>query len=200
MNRITQLAIETATSLVGIKETTENRGKEIDEIQRKMGYIGLPYCVIFILYCYQMSCEKLKIKNYLPDTASSQTLFDWAFKNNFVYTNPDLVKPGDIAIWRKYKLRQGHAGLIVSPIMMDNEKMFRTIEANTFNSDYGNQRDGNGIYKRIRYAKKIDFDVDGFYLRGFIDVEKIFNGEISEKEFIDRLINNGDMSIPGFAI
>ena len=165
-----------ANTLVGTKEERPNRGQVIDEIQRSLGFIGLPYCVIFCLYCYKQSFERNNFEFNLLKTASSQTLFEWAKKKEAVYSDPQMIKPGDIAIWRKWKLWQGHAGLITSYLLVHNEKkLFNTIEGNTSNSNYGSQSDGDGIYRRIRYANKLDFSVDGFYLRGFIDVQKIID-------------------------
>lgn len=200
MNSIIKIALETAASFIGTKEESQNRGKIIDQIQQEMGFIGQPYCAIFVLYCFKKACEQLRLKDYLPETASSQTLFQWADNNKFIYNDPELLKPGDIVIWRKFKLWQGHAGLIISPLLDIKEMSFQTIEANTSNSDFGNQREGDGIYKRIRHANKIDFDVDGFYLRGFIDAEKIFSGEMTDDEFVQRLITNNGGPIPQFSI
>lgn len=172
---VIQDAILIANTLVGTKEETQNRGKVIDEIQRELGFISLPYCVIFVLSCYKRACKALSVPFPMIVTASSQTLFEWAKKQEFTYTDPMLIKPGDIAIWRKWNLWSGHAGLITSFLEYNHngQKLFSTIEGNTSNNNYGSQSDGDGIYRRIRYANKIDFDVDGFYLRGFLNLRKI---------------------------
>lgn len=168
-------ALRLAKSLIGIRELKPNRGHVIDEIQRQLGFNGVAYCVLFCLYCYKEACEKNNLDFPFLITASSQSLFEWANKKELIYTDPSLLKPGDIAIWRKFKLWQGHAGLIESHLIRNTNGgySFHTIEGNTSNSNYGNQRDGDGIYRRIRYVNKIDFSVDGFYLRGFIDVKKL---------------------------
>ena len=172
-------AITIADELVGTKEEKPNRGEVIDKIQRELGFLGLPYCVIFVLYCYKMACKRLNHPFLIPITASSQTLFEWAKKQGFAYTDPQLIKPGDIVIWRKWKLWSGHAGLITSSVLMQYDYIsINTIEGNTSNSNFGSQSDGDGIYRRIRGANKIDFSVDGFYLRGFIDCKKILSENI----------------------
>jgi len=184
--KLTNEVIEIASSLVGVREKGQNRGGMIDIIQRKMGYIGLPYCVIFVLYCYTKACELLDLEYLFPATASTQTLYGWAKKQKITYTDPAEIKPGDIVIWRKFKLWKGHAALITSSLLSPfKDKMFSTIEGNTSNSTYGSQRDGDGIYKRLRSAKKLNFEIDNFYIRGFIDVEKLYDNTV----FADNMMN-----------
>lgn len=174
MNELTKTAIAMAGTLLGTKEVPpkSNRGLVIDKIQQYFGLRGQQYCVMFVLYCYIEACNRLKIKFSFPLTASSQTLFEDAKKIGATYTDPKLIKPGDIVIWRKLKLWQGHAGMVISSLF--NDGTFWTIEGNTSNSDYGSQTDGDGIYKRIRKANKINFTLSNFYIRGFIDVDKYF--------------------------
>lgn len=171
---VTKEAILIAESLIGTKEETPNRGKVIDEIQREFNFIGLPYCVIFCLHCYKHACKALSLPYPLIITASSQTLFEWAKKKGFIYTDSQMVKPGDIMIWRKWNLWSGHAGMVTSSILTQDKGIsINTIEGNTSNSNFGSQSDGDGIYRRIRTANKIDFSVDGFYIRGWIDMKKV---------------------------
>lgn len=174
-SRIKYLAVAAAGTLIGTKETPpgSNRGFIIDKIESLFNQRGVQYCVIFVLYCYLEACNSIKVNFPFPFTASSQTLFENAYKLDCIYYDPAKIKEGDIVIWRKFNLWKGHAGLIISPLNKDNT--FVTIEGNTSNTDYGSQRDGDGIYKRIRKANKINFTVSAFYIRGFIDVQKYFN-------------------------
>lgn len=171
---IKELAITIANQLVGTKEfpVNSNRGLVIDKIQSLFNFKGQQYCVIFVLYCYLEACIKLKINFPFPKTASSQSLFEDAKAKGFVYYDPKFIKPGDIVIWRKLKLWQGHAGLITSVLL--NNNTFRTIEGNTSNSNFGSQSDGDGIYKRIRSANKLNFSFSNFYIRGFINSSLYF--------------------------
>lgn len=175
--------IEIAETYVGVKETGSNRGDKIDEIEKMFGLLGQPYCAMFVLYCIAKAYPRADIIK----TASSQTLYAWADKKKFTYSDPKLLSPGDIVIWRKFKLWQGHVGLVTSALKTVNlsvsgqvevvSPQFTTIEGNTANSDFGNQREGDGIYKRIRYAKKLDFAVDNFYLRGFISLTSLLQNK-----------------------
>lgn len=173
--KIRDRAITNALSFIGVKEDPpkSNRGKELDKIQKLFGLSGQQYCVMFVIYCYNLATMSLtNIKTPLPLTASSQTLYEDALKKGATYKDPKLIKPGDIVIWRKFKLWQGHAGFIDSLLLNDNT--FRTVEGNTSNNDFGSQRDGDGIYRRVRKANKINFNLSSFYIRGFIDVSKYY--------------------------
>jgi len=177
MNKIISAAIQNAGDLVGTKEVGNNRGIIIDKIEKEFGLIGQAYCVMFILYCYIQAVKQYSQELLLPKTASSQTLFEYAQKQNLTYQDPTLLKPGDIAIYRKFKLWEGHAALVVSNYLPE-DKTFLTIEGNTSNSNYGSQSDGDGIYKRVRSCRKINFEVGSFYLRGFIDMGKLYKDKV----------------------
>jgi len=168
MTTIPERAIAIASRLAGTKEITPNRSPRIDYLHwyTKLP-AGNPYCVTFLQYCYKKACEEAGLLSPLPLTASSQTLWTEAEKLRCTDTDFRALLPGDIVIWRKYRLWQGHAGLAVS-VYNSYENSFRTIEANTQPDQTGNQREGDGIYDKKRFARKIDFTVDAFYLRGFI--------------------------------
>jgi len=171
---ITQRAIEIAKSFKGARELGQNRGEEIDLIQKEFGFKGVQYCVLFTLYCYKKAIEEAGFPYKLPHTASSQTLYEEARKAGVVSADFDLMVSGDIVIWRKFKLWQGHAAIALStPNPID--KSFLTIEGNTQPDTKGDQRDGGGIYQRFRYAKKADFVMDAFYLRGYIKMAEWMN-------------------------
>jgi len=182
MENVITKALEWAQQLVGTLEVPKdsNRGPVIDDIQKSMGYKGVQYCALFAQYVYKRACLALNIPYPFPSTASSQTLFEWASKAGFAETDFKKLRSGDIIIWRKLKLWQGHVGLVKSVDFASQS--FRTIEGNTSPGEKGSQRDGGGIFERTRYMKKQDFVVDSFYLRAFINVRKVFN--------IDYLDNN----------
>ena len=167
-------ALEWATKFIGTQEVPKdsNRGLIIDDIQKSFGYKGVAYCALFAQYCYKRACTSLNIPFPFSGTASSQTLFEEALKKGWIETDFNKLQSGDIVIWRKLKLWQGHVGIVksVDPVTQS----FITIEGNTSNSDKGSQRDGGGIFQRVRYMKKQDFVVDAFYLRGFISIRKVF--------------------------
>jgi len=169
MEQIIKTALQYAKNFVGTLEEppNSNHGDTIDKLQKAMGYNGVQYCALFAQYIYKLAYNLIPF----PNTASSQTLYQWAEKKKYVSTDFNEMQVGDIVIWRKLKLWQGHVG-VVTDIDFAHQ-MFTTIEGNTSNSDFGDQRDGGGIFQRIRYMRKQDFTVDTFYLRGFIQIRKV---------------------------
>ena len=188
MNDVIKRAIDWAIHFQGTIEVPKNsnRGVVIDDIQKAFGFKGVSYCALFVLYCYKRACAFAGAKYIFPDIgdknyspASSQSLYQWAIKNGCAETDFSKLQAGDIVIWRKFKLWQGHVGIVTS---VDQEhKTFMTMEGNTSNSDFGDQREGGGIYQRLRYMRKADFVTDAFYLRGFINVRKVFPDENTSK-------------------
>jgi hypothetical protein len=171
--------IENAIKYCGVLENPKNsnRGEVIDVIQKEFGFKGIPYCVLFVLYIYKKTLEEFGVELPLLITPSSQTLFNWAKNKGLLETDFSKLGAGDIVIWRKFKLWQGHAGIVIS--VNHSEKSFLTVEGNTSaeniskNSDFVDQREGGGIFRRKRYMRKADFAVDAFYLRGFIPADRI---------------------------
>jgi hypothetical protein len=189
MNKIIMDSLTIAESLIGTKEEGQNRGKVIDKIERLFGMTGQQYCVMFVLYCYMVSSAQNNSKFLLPETASSQTLFECAKKIGLTYTDPNKIKPGDICIFRKYKLWEGHAALINSYLNAD--KTFGTYEGNTYDNDFGSQREGDGIYKRIRKAGSQNFVESSFYIRGFIDIGQLYpDNQVVTPDPVARGIEN----------
>jgi hypothetical protein len=159
-----------AAGAIGERETPpkSNRSALIDRIQQPFGLIGQQYCVMFVLWCYMKTLERLKLRFPFSKTASSQTLYENCKKKGWTTTNFSEVQPGDIMIFRKYHTWTGHAALVV-----DVEKdSVTTIEGNTSNSNFGNQSDGDGIWKRKRPVNLSEFTADDWYIRGFIQVRK----------------------------
>ena len=169
MEKIIELALTYAHNLVGVVEDppNSNRGDVIDQIQKMFGLQGVQYCALFAQYVYKLAF----VFSPFPGTPSSQTLYEWAEKRKYTSTDFSKLQAGDIIIWRRRKLWQGHVGLVTG-VDHANEK-FMTIEGNTSNTDFGSQTDGGGIYARVRNMKKADFVVDAFWLRGFIQIRKV---------------------------
>lgn len=167
-------ALEWAKKFVGTVEVPKdsNRGLVIDDIQKTFGYKGVSYCALFAQYVYKRACTSLNIPFPFSGTASSQTLFEEALKKGWIETDFSKLQSGDIVIWRKRKLWQGHVGIVVD--VLPEIKQFTTIEGNTSPGNTGSQSNGGGIYGRVRDMKSVDFVVDAFYLRGFISVRKVF--------------------------
>lgn len=190
---IVEKAIEWANKFVGTQEVPKdsNRGLVIDDIQKVFGYKGVSYCALFAQYCYKRACTALNIPFPFSGTASSQTLYQEALKKNWIETDFKKLQRGDIVIWQKWKMWQGHVG-IVERVFTELET-FHSIEGNTSSGDVGSQSNGDGIYRRVRYMKKIDLAVDSFWLKGFISIRKVFPNDyiIAEARPLENIKNEG---------
>lgn len=171
-------ALEWANKFVDTQEVprNSNRGLVIDDIQKVFNYKGVAYCALFAQYCYKRACSAFNIPFPFSGTASSQTLYSEALKKNWIETDFNKLAMGDIVIWRKFLKWQGHVGIVER--VFPEFQLFHSIEGNTSSGDTGSQSNGDGIYRRVRYMKKMDFTVDSFWLRGFIDISRVFPGEL----------------------
>lgn len=180
-------ALGVAGKAVGVYEVPKdsNRGPLIDVIQKEFGLKGQQYCVMYTLWAYIVALMEMGYK--MPAAmklASSQSLYEYAKARDCVYTDASLMRTGDIVIWRKMMLWQGHAGLVCR-VLDSRYKSFITYEGNTspdsvVDSGTGeSQRNGGGIFKRTRFAGRAEFVKDAFYIRGFINMRKLLN-EVAE--------------------
>ena len=135
--------IDTASSYVGVKEKTgSNDGKEVEMFLNSVGLKkGNPWCQAFIYYCFKANYKKPPI----PRSAMAQSSFNYALKHGI--KTPLVLKPGDLIIWKKASSWSGHVGLIDS---VGKGGWVQTIEGNTSNGKTGSQREGNGVFKRLR--------------------------------------------------
>lgn len=144
----------------GKKETDgKNLAPWINPMPKYFGVpMGSPYCIMGLLYYgVKPLCEKYKLKNPVPMTASTQDFF-----NRSSHKVASSVKKGDIGILvNRNDSSHGHA----FGILEDGVVSFKTIE---FNTDPSGGRDGDGVYKRTRTSNG---DTSKKY-RGSIDVVK----------------------------
>jgi len=141
-------ALEIALTKVGIRETSRNRGPEIDTWVRRIGLDPEgrhPYCVAFLVGgVFYEAAQEIGLRNPLPATGKAIRLWlrspSWA--------RAPLVKRGCIFV-RVRDLEDpdsaGHAGLVVDVVFP--EKRIITVEANT---NPAGSREGDGVYKRSR--------------------------------------------------
>lgn len=132
--------LSVARSKLGVRETSNNRGPEVDKIIiAGGGKPGQAWCGWFARFCHMVGC---KIKPVGGGMAMS-----WFVKDNIV-KDPD-VRPGDVfSVWNKYMKRIGHVGMVE---MVKDDKVI-TIEGNT--NGFG-QREGSGVCRLTRSKKSI---------------------------------------------
>lgn len=119
----------------------ENRGELVDTIVRSAGFSpGIPWCAATVT-----AFAKLAGYNNFPDNAARVAEWKrWAGDNGYVVARPQR---GDIALWLN-KDGTGHMGVVTKVF----PGIVETIEGNTTPGESGNQRDGDGLYRRKRPA------------------------------------------------
>ncbi len=125
---------------VGIREVGgNNRGKDIDRILSPLGLRGVAWCQALQYYCFYVTGEAIPIKK----TAGSQDCFNDAKKRGKPL--PYRIRIDALLFWRVVNGWQGHSARVVKVMKMG---WVETIEGNTGN---GNQRDGDGVYRKKRH-------------------------------------------------
>lgn len=140
---------EIAKSQVGVKESPKNSNKTI--YGKWFGLDGVPWCGIFVSWCYAMAGKQLPKIGFSKGFAGCQTAVAYFKKMKMTTLNP--VK-GDIVFfdWNGDG-RYEHTGIFEGWI--DTKKrFFETVEGNT---SLTNQSNGGEIMERERINKNVIF-------------------------------------------
>jgi hypothetical protein len=125
---------------VGIKEVGgNNKGKDINRILSPLGLKEVAWCQALQYYCFWVTGEPIPIAK----TAGSQACFNDAKKRGKQI--PYQVKIDALLIYRTINSWTGHSTRVVA---LGRMGWITTIEGNTGS---GNQRDGDGCYKKKRH-------------------------------------------------
>lgn len=144
-----ELLIIEASKWIGIRETGENKGPEVEMFQKAVdGHAnGQSWCMCFVQYCLsQVGGSEL--------FTSSHCLTVW---NN---SPKDLrlakPEPGSVMIWRKKRSSQGHTGIVIQ--VLDDMKVV-TVEGNTGPMSIVS-REGDGVYRKVRSTRPVTGQLD----------------------------------------
>ena len=178
-----QAAADNAYKYLHVREKTNNN--DHPEIDRMLAYLGLPkhlsWCAAFSLINYKEASDELRIKQPFPKYGRVSMLRQACISNplKFRYITSDEVRlgsvrlqPGDLPLWAngtintsrdknlgRFQDFNGHTGLVVQQL---SPRSFRSIEGNTQPGPGGNQREGGGVYERIREINGGNFRILGF--------------------------------------
>lgn len=118
-----------------------NRGDLIDAMTDDAGYErGLPWCAIAISAC--MLASGYKKSDLPPGWGAVRNWAGWAKETERHSPKP---KRGYLAYWLNAD-KTGHIGIVVRAWGL----WVQTIEGNTTPDAAGNQRDGDGMYRKTR--------------------------------------------------
>jgi len=137
-----------AAEYVGTQETGgANAGPEVERFLAAVGLNrGNPYCAAFVSFTLDQVATPPVTYPTVRTALATKFITRRSMDAREVLRGQKQPQPGDIVIWRKGNTVFGHAGLVTSW----DGACGTTIEANTGNSTYGDQRDGDGVWRRER--------------------------------------------------
>lgn len=135
--------MQVAREQVGTRELTgHNDGPQVQAYLASVGLgKGNPYCMAGQYWCMaQVTTEPCILR-----TGHVRTFWQWALRNGS--RGPYKPRVGDWICWGYTKTPSGHIERIES---VQRKGWVRTVGFNTSNGTNGDQRDGGGVFYRLR--------------------------------------------------
>jgi hypothetical protein len=146
-----QELIREAEKWVGVKEVGgNNKGPDVERFQKAVDgkAEGEPWCAAFVQFCIR----EVEV-NFKPTVVSFRSEHCMTIWNKTPgvhrYGSP---KPGFLVIWNYVGTASGHIGIVRRVI---DEFTIETIEGNTAPDDNRIEREGDGVYRKIRTTKTV---------------------------------------------
>jgi hypothetical protein len=164
---LVDLSREYLIKQIGVKEAT---GHNDGDVVKYLNCIGLgkgnAYCLAGQVWCFEQAAKDLNLTNPLPKVAKCSLLWSIVQKKALqVYNKPPEVN--DLIIWVDKATTKGHTERIIEVL---GSTQVVTVGFNTSNGLQGSQREGDGVFKRIRTLGKLaTMDFKG--LIGFAEIE-----------------------------
>lgn len=142
-----QKIVEAAFAEIGKTESPAGTNKT--KYGKWFGLDGVPWCAIFVSYCYDKAGFPIKGMGFTKGFAGCQTAYAYFKKNNLLVEDPE---PGDIVLfdWTGDG-RFDHTGIFVEE---KDKYTFRTIEGNT---SFTNDSNGGSVMCRSRKYRNVVF-------------------------------------------
>lgn len=139
--------LQIATEQIGYTESPP--GSNMTKFGAWFGLNGVPWCGIFVSWCYSQAGFPLPRIGFVKGFAGVQTAFEYFTNIKKFGTFTRNPKPGDIVLF-KFGSRYDHTGLFVKD---NKDGTFTTIEGNT---GTGDDKNGGAVMERVR---KYDYAV-----------------------------------------
>lgn len=138
--------VEIAKKEIGYIENPGNKTK----YGEWFGLNGLPWCGIFVSWCFAMAGIQLPNIGFKKGFAGVQFAFDYFNNMKRITLSPN---PGDIVLYDFDKNgRYDHTGIFVR--WVEYQKRFEAIEGNTSTKS---QRNGGSVMLRVRNNNSVKF-------------------------------------------
>jgi hypothetical protein len=140
-HNLVEASMDSAAKWVGIKELTGNNdGKEVENFQRHVHlHKGAAWCAAACV-------TRFDTVGVLPIARSPLALGIWNdAKKRGKFSGVAKVRRGDLIVWQ----HSAYSGHVVTGVEKVKWPFVTDIEGNT-SSGRGNQRDGDGFYRRVR--------------------------------------------------
>lgn len=161
---VLSLSYDILMKQVGTKEKTGHNDGDVVKYLNSIGLgAGNAYCLAGQYYCFEEASKELNRPNPLYKTGLTKRLIRFAED----HAVPVEFKPAkhDLICWRHHDPDiRGHVERIIDII---TPRLVRTVGFNTSNGKIGSQREGDGVFIRVR---KIG-DLGKMYLNCLIGFE-----------------------------
>lgn len=160
MSTIAKELVKLATAEIGVVEDgSSNTGKRVNEYKaatRLDPTEEWPWCSAFVCWLVKQSLEATETPETptfrRPTTAAAWGLDLWSLAQDQTTQTKrwphNDIRPGDIICFTF-----SHCAVAASS--PDDDGRFATIEGNTSPGTAGSQRDGGGVYRRIRRTSQV---------------------------------------------
>jgi hypothetical protein len=139
-----QLSYDSLLAQVGIKEATGHNDGAVQKYQNQFGVSRKPYCQMLQYWCFSVNAKQ-KSDIPIPKSALAISSYNYAKKKGYAVSYEPAIH--DLLVYQNSGDVTGH----VERIIETGESGWVTVIAgNTSNGKTGNQREGNGVYKRER--------------------------------------------------
>lgn len=134
---------------VKVREQGDNRGEYVDMFLKSADVApGNPWCAAAVNWC----CETLDLWTPPSGKALVKKWINEAIYRGRLWENPARGR----LCAKDYGGGKGHIGVVIRSGL----GLVYSIEGNTSPGDEGSQRDGQGLYRRVRRASFWDFYID----------------------------------------
>lgn len=168
--RLVARAVELAKAQVGVVETPKdsNDGPMIREYQKIGGAAkGAPYCTSGIQWCFATAQLQLRLEGIecaMPILLGKPAVISQLnFAKKYGKQAEGMPALGSLIIWKSPISFNGHIGIVIGIL---DEFHYKTVEFNTSADEKGDQRNGGGVYVKVRDIRK---KLGTLTFRGFIE-------------------------------